>query len=104
MGGFQVIKCNCVRSFLVVEGYHHLVIIKENRVDEGVNQYFLVGLLPHVQLAETVQPESHKLCADFRFRQFLTGDTGFQFLFRGLQFFQTVFRGLGEDALLDGVE
>ena len=60
--------------------------------------------LPHIQLAEAVEPEGHKLGADLGFRQFLTGDLCFQFFFRGLQFFQTPLRGLGEDALLNSVE
>ena len=45
-----------------------------------------VGLLPHGQLAEAVEPEGHKLGAHLGLRQLLTGDTGFQFLFRGFPF------------------
>jgi len=63
-----------------------------------------VALLPHVQLAETVKPEGHKLGADLWLRQFLTGNLGFQFLFRGFQFFQAAFCGLGQDPLLDGIQ
>ena len=50
-----------------------------------------MALLPHVQLAETVKPEGHKLGADLWLRQFLTGNLGFQFLFRGFQFFQALY-------------
>ena len=84
-----------VCPFLVVEGYHHFVIVQENGVDKSVNQHLPVGLLPYIQLAEAVEPEGHKLGADLGLRQLLTGNLGFQFLFCGLQFFQTAFRGLG---------
>ncbi|MFR5888294.1 MAG: hypothetical protein ACLUFK_07195 [Oscillospiraceae bacterium] len=60
--------------------------------------------MPYIQLAEAVEPEGHKLGADLGLRQLLTGNLGFQFLFRGFQFFQTAFRGLGQDTLLDGVQ
>lgn len=63
-----------------------------------------MGLLPHIQLAEAVEPEGHKLGADLGFRQLLAGNPGFQFLFCGFQFFQTAFRRLGQDTLLDGVQ
>lgn len=41
----------------MVEGNHHLVIVEENGIDESVNQHFPVGFLPHVQLAEAMEPE-----------------------------------------------
>ena len=63
-----------------------------------------MGLLPYIQLAEAVEPEGHKLGADLGLCQFLAGNLGFQFLFCGFQFFQTAFRGLGQDTLLDGVQ
>ena len=52
------------RALLVVEGDHHFIIIQENRIDEGVDEHLTVALLPHVQLAEAVEPEGHKLRAD----------------------------------------
>ena len=52
------------RALLVVESYHHFIIIQENRIDEGVDEHLAVALLPHVQLAEAVEPEGHKLGAD----------------------------------------
>ena len=58
----------------------------------------------YIQLAEAVEPEGHKLGAHLGLRQFLAGNLGFQFLFRGFQFFQTAFRGLGQDTLLDGIQ
>ena len=93
---FQVIISDSVRSVLVVESYHHLVIVQENGVDKSVNQHLPVGLLPHIQLAEAVEPEGHKLGTDLGFRQFFAGNLSFQFLFCGFQFFQTTFRRLGQ--------
>ena len=52
------------RALLVVEGDHHFIIVQENRIDEGVDEHLAVALLPHVQLAEAVEPEGHKLRAD----------------------------------------
>lgn len=63
-----------------------------------------MGFLPHVQLAEAVEPEGHKLGADFGLRQLLTGNAGFKFLLCGLQFLQPPLGGLGKDSLLDGVQ
>ena len=88
----------------MVEGNHHFIVIDENGVDKSVNQHLPVGLLPHVQLAEAVEPEGHKLGAHLGLRQLLTGDTGFQFLFCGFQFFQPSLCGLGKNTLLDGVQ
>ena len=62
-----------------------------------------MGFLPYIQLAEAVEPEGHKLGVHLGLRQFLAGNLGFQFLFRGFQFFQTAFRGLGQDTLLDSI-
>jgi hypothetical protein len=66
---------------LVVEGYHHFVIVQENGVDKSVNQHHTMGLLLYVQLAEAVAPEAHKFSARLGLRQFLTGNLVFQFRF-----------------------
>ena len=77
------------RALLVVEGDHHFIIIQENRVDEGVDEHLAVVLLPHVQLAEAVEPEGHKLRADLGLCQLFAGKpvlklvaAVFQFLLR----------------------
>ena len=63
-----------------------------------------MGLLPHIQLAEPLQPEGDELGADPGLGQLLTGDPGLQILLVGFQFFQPCLGGLGEDSLLDGVQ
>ena len=93
--GLEVIEGDGLGAFLVVEGEHHLVVIQENGVDEGVNEHFPVGLLPYIQFAESLQPEGDELGTDPGLGQLLTGDPGFQVLLVGFQFFQTAFRGLG---------
>ena len=47
-----------------------------------------MALLPHVQLAEAVEPEGHKLRADLGLRQLLAGELCFQIVASGFQFFQ----------------
>ena len=82
-----------LRPVLIVEGDQHLVIIKINRIDKGVYQHFPMALLGNIQLAETVEPESHKFGADLWWLgQLFIGKTGFQFLFCRLQFFKACFR------------
>ena len=77
------------RALLVVEGDHHFIIVQENRVDEGVNEHLAVAFLPHVQLAEAMEPEGHKLGTDLGLRQLFAGKpvlklvaAVFQFLLR----------------------
>lgn len=63
-----------------------------------------MALLGDIQLAETVEPEGHKFGADLgRFGQLLIGKTGFQFFFCRLQFFKALFRGFGQNTLLDRI-
>ena len=76
-------------ALLVVEGDHHFIIVRENRVDEGVNEHLAVAFLPHVQLAEAVEPEGYKLGTDLGLRQLFAGKpvlklvaAVFQFLLR----------------------
>ena len=57
--GFEVIKSDGRCSFIVVECYHHFVIVQENSVDKSVNQHLTMGLLPYIQLAEAVEPKGH---------------------------------------------
>ena len=103
--GVKIIKGNGNGTcpVLVVEGNHHFVVVDEDGVDEGINQHLAVGFLPHVQLAETVQPKGHKLGADLRLCPLPTSNSGFQLAFIGLQLLQSPLRGLGEDAFPDGV-
>lgn len=61
------------RALFVVEGDHHFIIVQENRIDEGVDEHLAMALLPHVQLAEAVEPEGHKLRADLGLRQLFAG-------------------------------
>ena len=60
--------------------------------------------MPYIQFAEALEPEGHKLGADLGLCQLFAGNLGFQLLFCGLQLFQTAFRRLGQDTLLDGVQ
>lgn len=48
----------------------HLVNAQENDVDKGINQHLAVGLPPHVQLAETVEPEDQNSALIFGFARF----------------------------------
>ncbi len=66
-----------------------MIIVQENRVDEGVNEHLAVAFLPHVQLAEAVEPEGYKLGTDLGLRQLFAGKpvlklvaAVFQFLLR----------------------
>lgn len=85
----QFRKGDGFRALLVVEGDHHFIIVQENRVDEGVNEHLAVAFLPHVQLAEAMEPEGHKLGTDLGLRQLFAGKpvlklvaAVFQFLLR----------------------
>ena len=69
----QFRKGDGFRAFLVVEGDHHFIIVQENRIDEGVDEHLAMALLPHVQLAEAVEPEGHKLRADLGADQLFVG-------------------------------
>ena len=103
-GFLYLAESDFLRSILVVKGDQHFIIVKINRIDKGVYQHFPVALLGDIQLAETVEPEGHKFGADLgRFGQLLIGKTGFQFFFCRLQFFKALFRGFGQNTLLDRI-
>ena len=92
------------RAFLVVEGDHHFIIVQENRIDEGVDEHLAVALLPHVQLAEAVEPERHKLRADLGLRQFFAGKPVLKLVAAVFQLLQPPLCGARQDALLDGTQ
>ena len=58
----------------------------------------------YIQLAEFVQPEGDELRADSGLGDLFIGDLDLQILLGSFQFFQPALGGLGEDALLDGVQ
>ena len=76
------------RALLVVEGDHHFIIVQENRIDEGVDEHLAMDLLPHVQLAEAVEPERHKLRADLGLRQLFAGKPVFKLVAAVFQLLQ----------------
>ena len=92
------------RALLVVEGDHHFIIVQENRVDEGVDEHLAMALLPHVQLAEAVEPEGHKLRADLGLRQLFAGKPVLKLVAAVFQLLQPLLCGASQDALLNGVE
>ena len=60
--------------------------------------------MPHVQLAETVEPEGHKLRADLGLRQLFAGKPVLKLVAAVFQLLQPRLCGARQDALLDGVE
>ena len=99
----QIRKRNGFCAFFV-KRQNQLVVIQKDRVDEGINEHFAMAFLPHVQLAEAMQPEGHELGIDFRLRQLLAGEFRFQIVASGFQLFQPLLRRARQDTLLDGVE
>ena len=87
---FYIVERDSFRAVFVVEGDDHLVIVQVDGIDEYINQPLPVILSADVQLAEFVQPEGDKLCADPRFCNLLVGNLDFQILFGAFQFFQTM--------------
>ena len=63
-----------------------------------------MALLPHVQLAEAVEPEGHKLCADLGLRQLFAGKPVLKLVAAVFQLLQPLLCGARQDALLNGVE
>ena len=57
-----------------------------------------------IQLPEPGQPELDEVGAEFGLGQIFLGDPDFQLLLLGLQGFQTLFGGTGQDTGLNGVE
>ena len=92
------------RALLVVEGDHHFIIVQKNRVDEGVDEHLAMALLPHVQLAETVKPEGHKLRADLGLCQLFAGKPVLKLIAAVFQLLQPRLCGARQDALLDGAQ
>ena len=63
-----------------------------------------MALLPHVQLAEAVEPEGHKLRADLGLRQLFAGKPVLKLVAAVFQLLQPRLCGARQDALLNGVE
>ena len=63
-----------------------------------------MALLPHVQLAEAVKPESHKLRADLGLCQLFAGKPVLKLVAAVFQLLQPLLCGACQDALLNGVE
>ena len=60
--------------------------------------------LPHVQLAEAVEPEGHKLRADLGLRQLFAGKPVLKLVAAVFQLLQPRLCGARQDALLDGAQ
>lgn len=89
---FYFIKRNGLCAIFVVERNDDFIVIQVDRVNKGIDQHFAVRLLPHVQFAETVKPERHKLRVNFRTDEVFAGNPDFQILFAGFLFFKAGFR------------
>ena len=63
-----------------------------------------MGLLPHIQLAETVKPEGHKLGTDLGLRQLFAGKPVLKLVAAVFQLLQPLLCGARQDALLDGAQ
>lgn len=63
-----------------------------------------MAFLPHVQLAEAVEPEGHKLCADLGLCQLFAGKPVLKLIAAVFQLLQPLLCGARQDTLLNGVE
>lgn len=63
--GLNIVKSNRACTVLEIIGQQQFIVIQEYCVDKCINQHSAVLHIGNIQLAEAVQPKSHKLSRDF---------------------------------------
>ena len=76
--------------------------MNKDSIDKGVNKGLSVLLLGHIQLAEAVEPETHKFFTDLWLLQFFKRNAILKFLFGSFQFFKECLGRFREDTLCNG--
>ena len=92
------------RTFLIIKGNKHLIIVEIDGIDEGIHQCLPLLRLGHIQLTETEQPEPDEFFFHLRFCQPFFCNAGLQFLPLFFQRFQPLLGGAGQNAHLDSVQ
>ena len=95
---------NSLCTLFIVKSNQHFIVIEVNCIDEGVDQSLPLFLLGQVQLAEAVEPEADEFLLHHGIGQFFFGNLDFEVFFLGLEGFQPLLGGAGQNAGLDGVE
>src|SRR5699024_7257523 len=102
--GGHIPQSDGFEAILIVECNQNFFIIQINSIHECIDQRLTVTFDVRIQFAESGQPESHEVRAEFGLGQLLFRDPDFQLFLLGFQSFQPLFGRAGQDAGLDGIE
>ena len=101
---FNFFGCGYVYR-LVIEGKYEfdIIVINEYRLDESVNQPFLVFLKPQVKIAELMKREQNEILGDLRAFILFSLVVPLDFFFLRLKLFQADFDRASYNTLFDSL-
>ena len=101
---FQFLEGDGYCAFLIVENELQIILVQNDRIEEGVDQASAMLRFFHVQLAQTAEPETDLLLRQRRTGHFFLCDLHGQAGLLPLQLFHPLFCRSCQNPLFDGAE